>query len=132
MEVDQKEVPAQIRDSTPDKLQASLSDVVDMVGLFGDLTGELAKGRQCNGQLIQDACKECVQKVKDVRSTLKEVVPQNTTSNSRFMTSNITSYNTEDTKMDSYLEDAQAMVAIDELKLCKSHLEKMKKILLDS
>ena len=47
-------------------------------------------------------------------------------------TSNITSYNTEDTKMDSYLEDAQAMVAIDELKLCKSHLEKMKKILLDS
>jgi hypothetical protein len=124
MEVDQKEVP--------DKLQASLSDVVDMVGLFGDLTSELSKGGQCDGQVVEDACKECVQKIKDVRSTLREVVPSTTTSSSRFMMSNITSYNTEDTKMDSYLEDAQASVALAELKLCKAHLERMKKTLLDS
>ena len=46
--------------------------------------------------------------------------------------SNITGYNTEDTKMDSYLEDAQARVAIAELKLCRGHIQRMKKTLLDS
>ena len=67
--------------STSDKLQTSLSDVVDIVGLFADLTSELAKGKKCDGQAVEEACKNCVQKIKDMRSALRDVVPNHMSSN---------------------------------------------------
>ena len=67
--------------STSDKLQTSLSDVVDIVGLFADLTSELAKGKKCDGEAVEEACKNCVQKIKDMRSALRDVVPNHMSSN---------------------------------------------------
>ncbi|QDZ23718.1 hypothetical protein HOP50_11g62580 [Chloropicon primus] len=111
---------AEAGSETSKKLRLALSDIVDTLDLFGDLTEELSKGRECKEVQVQDVCRTCIEKIKAIRSGLRSVFPNHAAVGAG------ASYDTSNTTLDSYLENAQADASLEKLKLCRSLLESMR------
>jgi len=62
-------------DPASEKIQASLTNVVELLDLFAELTEELSRGKHCRERVVQEASWSSVEKIKALRSRLRSVIP---------------------------------------------------------
>uniref|UniRef100_A0A7S2YYR6 Uncharacterized protein n=1 Tax=Chloropicon laureae TaxID=464258 RepID=A0A7S2YYR6_9CHLO len=115
-------------DPASEKIQASLTNVVELLDLFAELTEELSRGKHCRERVVQEASWSSVEKIKALRSRLRSVIPSHMGAGAAGPNAGpggVGKYGNVDARMDSYVEQAEATLALDKLRLLRTHIEKI-------